>query len=324
MPAHCGRYLFKKLYGFKIKTVTLFKGLGNPFFTRADALPTIKKQFHPALPQVLLLGYCNQTTGLFLLQDWTPSQPAAAEMLHSISGQVYEKPLVTVDIVVFTIHQDALNVLLLERPADPYQGFWSIPGGFIYEGETLEEAASRWLSEKTTVHNIYLEQLYAFGAPQRDPRSRVITVAYYALVSYEALTPEGRNNPGDGTAWFSVGALPELAFDHQSIVNTAINRLKERLETSPIAFQLLPAKFTLTELQRVYELILSKMLDKRNFRKKMLASGILQELGETKMEGYHRPAQLYRFQAAFQANLGTPLPPGEDPPAAGSFLSSWS
>lgn len=207
-----------------------------------------------------------------------------------------ETPLVTVDIVVFTIVDRAIQVLLFQRSTDPYAGHWSIPGGFINQDETLEQAAARWLREKTTVENIYLEQLYAFGGPGRDPRARVITVAYYALVSYEKLTPAGRDNPSDGTRWFDIGELPALAFDHNLIVAGALKRLKERLNTSAIAFQLLGDKFTLTELQRVYELVLDKTLDKRNFRKKMLAAGILEEIGETKMEGYHRPAQLYIFR----------------------------
>lgn len=208
----------------------------------------------------------------------------------------YETPFVTVDIVVFTIVERTIKVLLLQRQNDPYKGYWSIPGGFINVGETLEDAAARWLQERTTVNNIYLEQLYAFGQPDRDPRARIITVAYYALVSYETLTPQGRSNPREGTHWFDVYDLPNLAFDHNKIVTTALKRLKERLKTSPIAFQLVGEKFTLTELQRVYELILNRPLDKRNFRKKMLSAGILDEIGETKMEGYHRPAQLYVFR----------------------------
>ncbi len=207
----------------------------------------------------------------------------------------YETPLVTVDIVVFTILQNRLKVLLIQRKQAPYEHMWAIPGGFIHVGETLEEAASRRLHEETNIDNIYLEQLYSFAAPHRDPRTRVITVAYTALISAEKMTLEAHANAED-VQWFCVSELPSLAFDHQEIVDYGIERLKERLETYPIAFQLLPEKFTLTELQRVYELILGKTLDKRNFRKKILSSGILMDIGETKMEGYHRPAQLYSFQ----------------------------
>lgn len=207
----------------------------------------------------------------------------------------YETPLVTVDIVVFTILQNRLKVLLIQRKQAPYEHMWAIPGGFIHVGETLEEAASRRLHEETNIDNIYLEQLYSFAAPQRDPRTRVITVAYTALISAEKMTLEAHANAED-VQWFCVSELPSLAFDHQEIVDYGLERLKERLETYPIAFQLLPEKFTLTELQRVYELILGKTLDKRNFRKKILSSGILMDIGETKMEGYHRPAQLYSFR----------------------------
>jgi 8-oxo-dGTP diphosphatase len=206
----------------------------------------------------------------------------------------YETPLVTVDIVLFTVIQNRLKVLLIQRKQPPYDHMWAIPGGFIHMGETLEEAASRRLLEETNVNHIYLEQLGSFGRPTRDPRARVITVAYYALVSAEKLHVKAHANAED-VGWFSITELPELAFDHAEIVQKALNKLKENLELSSVAFQLLPEKFTLTELQRVYELVLGKPLDKRNFRKKILASDILKDTSETKMEGYHRPAQLYSF-----------------------------
>jgi 8-oxo-dGTP diphosphatase len=207
----------------------------------------------------------------------------------------YELPLVTVDIVVFTVDRNDLNVLLIQRKQPPFQHQWAIPGGFIHTGETLEEAANRRLMEETNADNIYLEQLKSFGGPSRDPRARVITVAYYALVGLDKLNLVAKAN-AEEVRWFSVKNLPSLAFDHADIVEAALGKLKRRLVSSPIAFQLLPAKFTLTELQRVYELILEKPLDKRNFRKKMIALSILKELGETKMDGYHRPANLYAFK----------------------------
>jgi 8-oxo-dGTP diphosphatase len=236
-------------------------------------------------------------------QEGQDKRSPSTQQLHpSDSGHVtvgelaqYETPLVTVDIVVFTIQQHHLRVLLIQRKQPPYDHMWAIPGGFIREGETLQEAAGRRLWEETNVSNIYLEQLHAFGRPDRDPRARVITVAYSALVSEDRLRPEARANAED-VRWFDVTQLPELAFDHGDIVQTALQRLKDRLENSPIAFQLLPPKFTLTELQRVYELILGRMLDKRNFRKKILGTNLLEDLGETKMEGFHRPAQLYAFK----------------------------
>lgn len=206
----------------------------------------------------------------------------------------YETPLVTVDIVLCTVIQNQLKVLLIQRKQPPFEHMWAIPGGFIHVGETLEQAASRRLFEETNVNNIYLEQLGSFGQPDRDPRARVITVAYYALVSAEKLQVEAHANAED-VGWFSVNELPELGFDHQEIVQKALAKLKRHLEDTSVAFQLLPDKFTLTELQRVYELVLGKQLDKRNFRKKILSSDILKDTGETKMEGYHRPAQLYSF-----------------------------
>ena len=207
----------------------------------------------------------------------------------------YETPLVTVDIVILTIDGGKLKALLIQRKKAPFQHMWAIPGGFIHTGETLEEAAQRRLFEETNVKGIYLEQLYSFGSPDRDPRARVITVAYYALISADRLKLEARANAED-VRWFDVTQLPELGFDHQEIVARAWNRLKEQLKDSNISYQLLPEKFTLTELQRVYELILAKKMDKRNFRKKILSSGILMETDETKMEGYHRPALLYAFK----------------------------
>lgn len=232
-------------------------------------------------------------------------QKKAAQDGSSILS-AYETPLVTVDIVLFTVINNTLQVLLIQRKTEPYQEMWAIPGGFIHVGETLEEAAARRLKEETSAENIFLAQLHAFGGPKRDPRARVITVAYYALVSAERLNLETQspNNSSVGDIqWFSVSDLPELAFDHKEILKAALHRLKKQLQSTSVAFQLLPAKFTLTELQRVYELILGKSLDKRNFRKKILSSDILQDTGETKMEGYHRPAQLYQFVQREKAAL---------------------
>jgi 8-oxo-dGTP diphosphatase len=207
----------------------------------------------------------------------------------------YETPLVTVDIVLFTADADQLQVLLIQRKSQPFQHMWAIPGGFIRTGETLEEAAKRRLLEETNIKGIYLEQLSAFGTPERDPRARVITVAYYALIGADRLKLEASANAED-VRWFSITQLPELAFDHRNIVQRAWERMKTRLKDSNISFQLLPERFTLTELQRVYELILDRKLDKRNFRKKMLSLDILAQTDQTKMEGYHRPAQLYAFK----------------------------
>jgi len=206
----------------------------------------------------------------------------------------YEVPLVTVDIVLFTVEHNQLKVLLIQRKNAPFVNMWAIPGGFIHADETLEEAASRRLFEETNVNNIYLKQFASFGEPNRDPRCRVITVAYYALVSANKLTLEAHANAQD-IRWYSMNDLPELAFDHAKVIQRALSDLRRHVQSTPLAFQLLPEKFTLTELQRVYELILDKPLDKRNFRKKMLATQLLVETAETKMDGFHRPAQLYAF-----------------------------
>jgi 8-oxo-dGTP diphosphatase len=221
--------------------------------------------------------------------------PQNQQFQASAKTETYEKPLVTVDVVLFTMTKGEMRVLLLKRASEPFKEMWSIPGGFINLGETLEEAASRWLEQRTGVSDIYFEQLGAFGTPDRDPRARVITVSYFAVVNFDKIqTPEALKH--DDTAWITLEDLPALAFDHGDIIENALLRLREKLQTSPIAFQLLPEKFTLTQLQKVYELILKKEIDKRNFRKKALASGILFELaGETKMDGFHRPAQLYAF-----------------------------
>jgi 8-oxo-dGTP diphosphatase len=209
-----------------------------------------------------------------------------------IKAKQYEKPLLTVDVVVFTVLDGELRVLLLQRKSEPHVNMWSIPGGFMHLGETLDEAVNRRLLDRTGVKEIYLEQLATFGEPRRDPRARVITVAYIALVAAHRL--QGDVQANEETRWFKVQDMPKLAFDHRVIVDAAIQRLRERLETSTIAYQLLPEEFTLTELQRIYETISGKKLDKRNFRKKILATDDVVELeGRTKMEGFHRPAQLY-------------------------------
>jgi 8-oxo-dGTP diphosphatase len=160
--------------------------------------------------------------------------------------------------------------------------------------ESLEESARRELEEETGVRDIYLEQLYSFGDVDRDPRTRVITVAYFALIASDL---QALHATTDATAaeWFPVSDLPRLAFDHERIVEYAIERLRNKLEYTTVGFQLLPERFTLTELQQVYEIILGRPLDKRNFRKKMLSLGIVEETGATKMDGVHRPARLYRF-----------------------------
>jgi 8-oxo-dGTP diphosphatase len=202
---------------------------------------------------------------------------------------------VTVDIVIFTIRNRALQVLLVKRGVPPYLGQYAIPGGFIREDESLEEAAQRELYEEAGVRNVFLEQLYSFGAPKRDPRGRVITVAYYALIASEKLSLVAGADAAEAK-WFSLNDLPPLAFDHKHILGYALERLQNKLEYSTVGFQLLPHKFTLSELQSVYEAILGRRLDKRNFRRKIALLGILRPLRQWQRTG-RKPAQLFRFAA---------------------------
>ena len=207
---------------------------------------------------------------------------------------------VTVDVVIFTIQDSILKVLLIRRGIPPFKGLTAIPGGFIHENESLEDAAIRELKEETGISNVYLEQLYSFGDPRRDPRGRVITVSYYALIPADSKLKPGSD--ASEAAWCGVHELPELAFDHRRIIDYAIERLRNKLEYTTVGFQLLPAKFTLSELQSVYEAILGKTLDKRNFRKKIDLLGILKPLSEQRHTG-RKPARLYSFAAQKFAKL---------------------
>ncbi len=221
---------------------------------------------------------------------------------HGYDPSKYERPSVTVDVVMMSVRQQDLQVLLIKRRSWPYEGMWAIPGGFVNMDESLETAAKRELQEETGVQNVYLEQLYTFGDPGRDPRTRVITVVYFALLPSQHLQIRAADDAVD-VGWFPVHQLPSLAFDHEKILDYALERLRGKLEYTTIAFSLLPAQFTLRELQRVYEIILHRKLDKRNFRKKILATGILEDTGAKKMEGTHRPARLYRFDSAAEHKL---------------------
>lgn len=204
--------------------------------------------------------------------------------------------LVTVDLAIFTVREDALQVLLVQRGAAPFKDRWALPGGFVREDEPLEQAALRELEEETGVRDVYLEQLYTFGEADRDPRGRVITVAYFALIASDRQTLAAGTDAA-AARWWPAGAPPALAFDHRQILDYAVERLRNKLEYTTVGFQLLPAKFTLTQLQRVYEAILGRVLDKRNFRRKMELLDILTPLDEWAREGPSRPAQLYRFSA---------------------------
>jgi ADP-ribose pyrophosphatase YjhB (NUDIX family) len=201
---------------------------------------------------------------------------------------------VAVDLVIFTIREDVLHVLLIQRGVPPFEGEWALPGGFIRHGESLEAAALRELEEEAGVRDVYLEQLYTFGDPARDPRGRVVTVAYYALVAADR-APLAAGSDASAARWWPVADHPPLAFDHSRILQYAVERLRNKLEYTTVGFQLLPKEFTLTQLQRVYEAILGRRLDKRNFRRKMELLGILAPLKQRVREGRNRPAQLYAF-----------------------------
>lgn len=207
----------------------------------------------------------------------------------------YPHPAVTVDIVIFTVRDAQLKLLLIRRAGEPYQGKWALPGGFIHLDETLEASARRELEEETGVSGVYLEQLYTFGATDRDPRERVITVAYYALIPSDKLQLPAATD-AEAVGWFGMDELPDLAFDHPDIIAMAHQRLVAKLDYSTIAFQFLGRDFTLSELQSVYEIILREELDKRNFRKWALALEQIEETGRERRDGAHRPAKLYRLK----------------------------
>lgn len=210
-----------------------------------------------------------------------------------------ESVRVTVDIVIFTVRDNSLQVLLVKRGVPPFQGHYAIPGGFLRGGESLQEAALRELYEETSVRNVFLEQLYTFGDPKRDPRGRVVTVSYYALIASDKLSLLAGADAAEAQ-WFSVDKLPPLAFDHKAIFDCALERLRNKLEYTTVGFQLLPEKFTLGQLQAIYEAILAKRLDKRNFRRKIALLGILKPLREWQHTG-RKPAQLFRFTASRSA-----------------------
>lgn len=207
----------------------------------------------------------------------------------------YPHPAVTVDVVIFTIRDRQLKLLLVKRAGKPYRGKWALPGGFVRLEESLDAGAIRELEEETGVSDVFLEQLYTFGEPDRDPRERVITVAYYALIPSDKLQIRAATD-AEAVGWFGMNELPPLAFDHDAIVAMAHQRLVAKLDYSTIAFQFMPELFTLSELQEVYEIILRQEMDKRNFRKWVLALEQIEGTEEERRGGIHRPARLYRVK----------------------------
>lgn len=206
----------------------------------------------------------------------------------------HARPALTVDIVVFALDEEDLQVMLIQRGVAPFAGEWALPGGFVRVEETLDAAAARELREETGLADIFLEQLYTFGDIRRDPRERVVTVAYYALVNLTGHSVQASTD-ARRAAWFSIHDVPRLAFDHKRILEAALMRLRGKVRYQPIGFELLPEKFTLRQLQHLYEVVLNRPLDKRNFRKKVLSMGIIKETNEIETDVAHRAARLFRF-----------------------------
>ncbi|MEZ5038309.1 MAG: NUDIX domain-containing protein [Saprospiraceae bacterium] len=207
----------------------------------------------------------------------------------------YPRPALTVDCVIFGLDEsEKLKVLLIQRAVEPFKDSWALPGGFVDMNEDLEAAALRELEEETGVKDVFIEQLFTFGAPKRDPRGRVVSVAYFALANL-ADHPVKAASDARNVKWFEFDKIPPLAFDHKHIFEIAINRLRAKVRYQPVGFELLPEQFTLSQLQKLYETILGvQQLNKRNFRTRILKMGVLEEIG--KQEGVaHRPAMLYRF-----------------------------
>jgi 8-oxo-dGTP diphosphatase len=208
----------------------------------------------------------------------------------------------TADAVVFTILDRKLKVLLVRRGSEPFKGRFALPGGFVNLDEDLEAAAARELKEETGVRDIYLRQLPSFGAVGRDPRGRIVTAPFLALIDGERVMLHASGD-ADLAKWRDAYDLPPLAFDHRRIFDAALKALRAEIGRTNLATEIMPERFTLSELQNAHETILGRKLDKRNFRKKIKELGVLREEDETKMEGAHRPAQLYSFRTkAYKAD----------------------
>lgn len=240
-----------------------------------------------------------------------PTSSEEAAFLAHYDPAEYERPSVTVDVVLLTVKDGALYTLVVRRAEHPYKGRWALPGGFVHVTESLEAAAARVLKAKCSLEKVYIEQLATFGAPDRDPRTRVISVAYCALVDLrrfeKALARSGEvtvarvavpwagEKGGAAQLEDSAGNAMPLGFDHDDVLGTAVKRIRGKLDYTPIGYQLLPDKFTLLDLQTVHETVLGRTVNKDSFRRRMLASGDLVATGEMQSDVGHRPAELYRF-----------------------------
>lgn len=205
----------------------------------------------------------------------------------------YPHPAVTTDCVVFGFNGSGLSALLIKRGIEPYKDSWAFPGGFLHMDETAEQGALRELKEETGVHDIYIEQLQAFTGVERDPRERVLTIAFLAFVRQDDYEVIGGDDAAEAR-WFPVDELPSLAFDHAEIMRVALDRLRWKIQYEPLAFRLLNCTFTMSQLQTIYEAVLGQTFDRRNFHKKMLAMGYITPTGDS-LQNNGRPAMLYRF-----------------------------
>ena len=204
---------------------------------------------------------------------------------------------VAVDAIVFGYSKnDGVSVLLIKRKYPPFKDNWAIPGGFVLEHESLEEAVKRELLEETGIKVNYLEQLYSFGEPKRDPRQRIISIAYFALVKSSLFQQLKASTDAEEAQWFGIGKLPKLAFDHKQILQVAIERVRAKVRYQPIGFELLDKKFPFADLERLYAALLDRNIDRRNFTKKILSLGLLEDTGEqTATAGAGRPSKIYQF-----------------------------
>ncbi len=241
----------------------------------------------------------------------TPRSPEETAFLTKYDPSEFERPSVTVDVVLLTVREGALFTLVVRRTDYPFKGQWALPGGFVQITEPLEAAAARVLKTKCSLEKVYLEQLGTFGEPGRDPRTRVISVAYYALVDGRKFeksiaragdvtvgkvsVPWEGETGGPASLEGAAGQGMPLGFDHEEILGVAVKRIRGKLDYTPIGFQLLPERFTLLELQAIHETVLGRKLNKDSFRRRMLASGELVATGEMQSGVDHRPAELYRF-----------------------------
>jgi len=200
----------------------------------------------------------------------------------------------SVDAVVFGYEEGNISVLLIKRKYEPFKGQWAIPGGFVLDDESLEDAVERELHEETGIKINYLEQLYTFGKPDRDPRGRVVSIAYFGLVHPSAFKLFAATD-AEQAQWFNINELPELSFDHKEILNTAIKRLQGKITYEPIGFELLDEKFPFSDLEKLYTTLLGRAIDRRNFRKKIINLNVLDELAEKVSKGSGRPANLFQF-----------------------------